>query len=268
MKFSIRENMLPGRTLHEKFDNLAGLGFQGIEITSSSKREHFDEIHKLAQATGICPNILSSQNLGVLDARKSERDAAMQAMKEALQLCGDLGGVGVILPPLIEVKMKGRPRIEDLSPLYSREHLERQLLIELLKELGDCGENSGAAVVIEALNRYEQWWPRTLQEATDICKAVESPAVVTMADFFHMNIEDADMAESIRHAGKWIKNVHLADSNRYLPGHGHTDFTPGLCALREIGYDLYYGFECTVTGDPLAELGKSADYIRRKAIHA
>ena len=265
MKFSIRESMAPGKTLREKFDNLARLGFKGIEITTSSKRECFEEIRKAAEATGICPNIMSSQNLGILDARKAERDAAMAAIKEALQLCGELGGVGVILPPLIAVKMQGRPRIQDLSPLFSTEHLEKQLLIELFKELGEYGEKVKAAVVIEALNRYEQWWPCSLQDATEICEAVQSAAVVTMADFFHMNIEDADLAASIRHAGKWIKNVHLADSNRWLPGYGHTDFAPGLKALREIGYDLYYGFECRVTGDPMAELKKSADYIRSRA---
>jgi sugar phosphate isomerase/epimerase len=265
MKFSIRESMVPGKTLREKFDNLVKLDFKGIEITTSSERKRFEDIQKAAQATGICPNIFSSQNLGILDARKSERNAAMQATKEALQLCGELGGVGVILPPLIAVKMQGRPRIPDLSPLFSTEHLEKQLLIELLKELGEHGEKAGAGVVIEALNRYEQWWPCTLQEATEICEAVQSAGVVTMADFFHMNIEDADVAGSIRHAGKWIKNVHLADSNRWLPGYGHTDFAPGLRALKEVGYDLYYGFECRVTGDPMAELKRSADYIRGKA---
>jgi sugar phosphate isomerase/epimerase len=265
MKFSIRENMVPGRTLKEKFDNLVKLGFKGIEITRSSRREHLEEIQRAAEATGICPNIFSSQHLGILDARRSERDEAMRAIKEAMQLCGELGGVGVILPPLIEVHMHGKPRIPDLSPLFTTRHLERQLLIELLKELGEHGEKVRGAVVIEALNRYEQPWPCTLQEATEICEAVQSPAVVTMADFFHMNIEDADVAESIRHAGRWVRNVHLADSNRWLPGYGHTDFGPGLRALKEVGYDLYYGFECRVTGDPMAELKKSADYIRGKA---
>ena len=265
MKFSVRESMAPGKTLREKFNSLVELGFKGIEVTSSSKREHLEEIQKAAQATGICPNILSSQHLGILDARRAERNEAMKAIKEAMDLCGELGGVGVILPPLIAVTMQGRPRIPDLSPLFSTQHLEKQLLIELLKELGEHGERVKASVVIEALNRYEQWWPCTLQEATEICEAVQSPGVVTMADFFHMNIEDADMAGSIRHAGKWIKNVHLADSNRWLPGYGHTDFAPGLKALKEVGYDLYYGFECRVTGDPMAELKKSADYIRSKA---
>jgi sugar phosphate isomerase/epimerase len=265
MKFSLRETMIPGKTIRERFENLARLGFQGIEITASSKRECLEEIRKASQDTGICPNIFSSQHLGILDARKAERDAAMQAIKESLQLCAELGGVGVILPPLIAVKMQDRPRIPDLSPLFSTAHLEKQLLIELLKELGEYGEKVGASVVIEALNRYEQWWPCTLQEATEICEAVKSAAVVTMADFFHMNIEDADMAASVRHAGRWIRNVHLADSNRWLPGYGHTDFAPALKALREIGYDLYYGFECRVTGDPMVELRKSADYILSRA---
>ena len=41
-----------------------------------------------------------------------------------------------------------------------------------------------------------------------------------------MSIEEADLAEAIRAGGKHIANVHLADSNRILPGYGHTDFGP------------------------------------------
>jgi sugar phosphate isomerase/epimerase len=63
-----------------------------------------------------------------------------------------------------------------------------------------------------------------------------------------MNIEEADIAASIRQAGAHIVYVHVADSNRLQPGRGHLDFRPGFRALKAIGYDGYLTIECRVAG--------------------
>ncbi len=267
MKFAVRESMAPGSTIRERFENLAKIGFAGIEIVGSSSFDCLDEIKAAQQATGITPHIFSMREGAILDARKEERDLAVRSIKDALTMCGECGGIGVIVPPLIQVKMQNRPRIPDLSPLAGTAKLEKDLLVEILKqEIAPHGESVGAAVIIEPLNRYEQWWPCTLAHGKEICEAVNSPGVAMMADFFHMNIEDADFGESIRDAGKWIRNVHLASSQRQTPGHGHTDFRPGLRALKEIGYDGFYTFECGVPGDDkLAELKRAAEFIESQA---
>lgn len=265
LKYSIRENMVPGNTLLEKFRNLAEVGIQGIEITASSTREHAHDIRRAAEETGVTPNIFSTRGtMGLLDARSEERRAAAKALKDALSLCGDLGGVGVIFPPLIAIKMQGGQRIPDLSPLVSTAKLERDLLVEILKQdIAPHAEGCGCSVIIEPLNRYEQWWPCTVADGVAICEAVGSPGVTTMADFFHMSIEEPDLAEAVRAGGKWLANVHLADSNRVLPGCGHTDFKPALKALEAIGYAHFCGFECGIPkgSDPKAELKKSMDYL-------
>jgi sugar phosphate isomerase/epimerase len=58
-----------------------------------------------------------------------------------------------------------------------------------------------------------------------------------MPDVFHMNIEDASIAGSLIAAGPIVGYVHLADSNRWAPGQGHTDFPAIIRALATIGYD-------------------------------
>ena len=64
-----------------------------------------------------------------------------------------------------------------------------------------------------------------------------------MADLFHMNIEEADMAESIRTYGDFIIHVHFADSNRRPVGNGHSDLTGVAKALQEINYNGYVSAE-------------------------
>lgn len=262
IKFACREPMVPGSTVTERFENAAKIGLAGIEITASSDFEHMDEIKAAIAATGVRASLVSARSLFVLDARAEERRKSVAAMKDALTLAGEVGALGFILPPLIAIKMQNGQRIPDLSPLMGTAELERKLLAAILTDVADFAQEKGADVIIEPLNRYEQWWPCSLQHGIDIVDDVGKPGVAMMADFFHMNIEDADFGASIRAAGKRIKNVHLADSQRLMPGYGHTDFRPGLAALREIGYDEFMAFECGVPGDPFEEFPKAMDYIR------
>ena len=264
INYSLREPMAPGNSLMEKFQALKELGFSGIELTNSSTSEFLDEIKAASDATGIVPNVCSARGGNrLLDARPEERRIAIQSIKDALTLCGQVGGVGVVFPPLIGIKLGGGQRIPDLSPLHTTSTLEKDLLIEILKQdIAAHAEACGCNLIIEPLNRYEQWWPCKVAHGVEICEAVDSPGITTMADLFHMNIEDADLAEAIRSGGKHIANVHLADSNRILPGYGHTDFGPALKALAEIGYKHYCGFECSIPpGDPKEELRKSMEYL-------
>jgi len=214
----------------------------------------------------VVPNIWSSKNLATVQADAGARAAAIEACQEALRMAGEVGAIGFILPPLIMCKMQNLPRVPDLSPLMGQAELERRLNAEIIKQhLAPVAKECGTQVVIEPLNRYEQWWPCSLQHGVDIVEDCGGAGngVCIMADFFHMNIEDASYYDSIKMAGTTIRNVHLADSQRLQPGMGHTDFRPGFRALKEIGYSDYLGFECGVSGDFEDAVRESMDYCRR-----
>ncbi len=265
MKLSIRENMVPGADVLEKCRNLRRLGFDGIEITTSSSLELAEAIIAARDETGIRPTVTSARGGCLIDSRKSERELAVSAHIEALELAARIGALGVISPPVITMKMQpDRPRIPDLSPVVDRDQIERDMVIALYRQIAAHGEALGTAIIVEPLNRYEQWWPCTLRHGVDICRAVGSPGCRMMADLFHMNIEEADLPRSIREAGvDYIYNVHLADSVRRLPGTGHTDFKSCFRALKEIGYDRYCGLECAIDGDPMTALAETAAWARK-----
>ena len=68
---------------------------------------------------------------------------------------------------------------------------------------------------------------------------------------------------SIAKAGDWIAHVHLADSIRWLPGYGHTDFAAAFAALKKIKFDGFMALECRVPGDPAIELPKCAKLLKK-----
>jgi sugar phosphate isomerase/epimerase len=182
---------------------------------------------------------------------------AIEDAKTLLKVAADIGAVGLIFVPIF-----GGPRIPDLSPLADAVTLEKRLLVAICEMLGETAAEVGSILLLEPLNRYETHLLNRLEQAVDICRQVGNPNVKIMADFFHMNIEEPVIEESIRENGEWIEHVHLADSIRWLPGYGHTDFRAGFAALADIGFDKYMALECRVPGPPEEDLPKCAAFLR------
>lgn len=259
MKLACQEGLVPGEDLKGKLANLERYGYEGIEFGGRGLAGREDEIIGATRDSAVKPSTICAGFRGCpLSPDREERETAIEDVKKLLEVSANIGGSGLIFVPIF-----GPPRIPDLSPYKTDLELERELLLELLADFGSHAEKVGSVLLLEPLNRYETHFVRTLAQAVEFAKEVDSPGVRIMADFFHMNIEERDIAQSIRDAGKCIHHVHLADSTRLLPGYGHTDFESGLAALKEIGYDKYMAMECGIPGDAEVELPKSAQYLRQ-----
>jgi sugar phosphate isomerase/epimerase len=86
--------------------------------------------------------------------------------------------------------------------------------------------------------------------------------VLLLADLFHMNIEEADIAAAIRAGGSRIGHVHFVDSNRRPAGLGHISYPPIAEALASIGYDRYASAEAFPYPDPDAAARKTIEAFR------
>ena len=78
-----------------------------------------------------------------------------------------------------------------------------------------------------------------------------------------MNIEETDIASSIRDHSDMLGHVHFADSNRKPIGCGHTDMLPISECLREINYQGYISAEAFPWPDPLTAAQKTIDSFRK-----
>lgn len=126
----------------------------------------------------------------------------------------------------------------------------RGALREALERLDEHAASIGGAVLYEPLNRYETDQCNRLQSGVECIAGLRSTRL--LADWFHMNIEEADMAEAIRLAGQNIGHIHFADTNRQAIGLGHLDVGPLASALQEIGYSGYLSAEVFPLPDPLS----------------
>jgi sugar phosphate isomerase/epimerase len=98
-----------------------------------------------------------------------------------------------------------------------------------------------------------------LKDAVTLLEPLGHPQLGIVADLFHMALEEPDIPGAIRRHGPHIGHVHLADSNRRLPGQGSTNFPEVLRALQEIGYEGWMAYEC---GEPGRNLGRAQSYLQ------
>ena len=152
--------------------------------------------------------------------------------------------------------------VPDLSPLLSVHELERALLVAVARPLAQEAADLGVCLILEPFNRYEARFPKDLAEGASICAEVDSPGLRLMGDFFHMSIEEADIAASLRAAAPYLVHIHLADSNRQTPGRGHTQFLEPFRALREIGYQGFGALECRVPEPREESLRETVRFLR------
>ena len=258
------EPVVPGRTLDERLHNLEEAGFQGIQLSAVSQREGMDAIRKSLSQSSV-KLLIHGRNGRILAGDAETRAQAVHDISDGLHAAAELGVVGSILVPI-----RSQPEIAAPSPPSFGVHpmktvvdLEREILIDQLAKIAPAAEASGVPIILEPLNHYETHLIKSLDDVGDICRAVGSPGIKMMGDFFHMNLEDDDMGAAIERNADCLAYIHLADSNRFQPGTGHLDFGPGFCALKRIAYDGYMTFECKIKGEvTIAALQESAAYIR------
>lgn len=270
LKLSAREYLSRGDSYEEKMQYLVDAGYEAIELTGRPDiLEVTDQIAQASRNTGCAVSTICSGGRGALmAAERDQRDLAVEDLKSFLTAAGQLGATGVIYAPLIAVKMNPDQytRLPDLSPLRGQEALEMDLLAELATELAEHAEAHNVCVLWEPLNRYEQWWFNGLADGATLCDRVGREGCRIMADFFHMSIEEDTIPGALReYAAGYVRHIHLADSNRFTPGHGHTDFAAAFAVLEEIGWDGYMALECRTRGDATEDIKRTAEFLRSQA---
>jgi sugar phosphate isomerase/epimerase len=121
---------------------------------------------------------------------------------------------------------------------------------EALNDLGEHAKQYGVPLIYEPLNRYETNIANTVEGGVALLNTLSTKNVVLLADLFHMNIEEVDIAVALKAGGKHIGHVHFVDSNRRPAGCGHLDFKPIAAALKKMDYQGYVSAEAFPYPDP------------------
>lgn len=234
-------------------------GFDAVElIVSDPKLLDLSSLQQALQSNGLPVSTISTgqamslEGIELCAASEAVRLQARRRLFEDIDFSAALGRPNVTIGLI-------RGRGGKLN-----EQMETDLLLRELCEVAAYARENGVTLNLEPINRYECKRVNSTEDGYRMLQLLGFPANVgILYDTFHSNIEDPGMLDAVNAYAAHISHVHLADSNRRLPGEGHIDFPGILRALEQNGYGGYVSLE--VLNLPSAEhiIKQAGETVRR-----
>ena len=233
------------------------LGFDAIEIfPPSASAINVEATRKLLSDHGLTLAAMGTgagwlkNRLHLCLTNAEERTQARSFARSIIDTAGALGA------PAIIGSMQGRADPDDHAAASG--HLR-----EALEELGEHARQYHVPLLYEPLNRYETNMVNTIAAGVQLLERLSTKNIALLADLFHMNIEETDIAAALRAGKGRIGHVHFVDSNRRPAGLGHIDFAPIAQALRAIEFSGYASAEALPHPDPEAAARQTIEAFRK-----
>jgi len=221
------------------------LGYDGVEIHLRSPEDvdrtalrALQDKYNLGVPTLGTGMAAGEDGLTFSDPDAAVRRRAVARIQEHIRLATSLGSavtLGLI---------RGRLGRDEHRPA------RRAAMLACLDECCRLAAAEGVTLLLEPINRYEIDDLATLDQAAEVIRELGAPNLKLLADTFHMNIEEVDLGTSLRRHASLLGHVHLVDSNREVPGHGHIDMKAILQVLLETGFQGYLSFEVLPLPEP------------------
>ncbi|MDN3019411.1 sugar phosphate isomerase/epimerase [Paenibacillus sp. BSR1-1] len=236
IKYSYNTLVFAGEDIETGIARLAKFGYDGVEIVGEPEKMDANRIKELLdqyniEASTICAIYNTERDL--VSSNENIRKNAVEYIKSCVDFASTIGAKGISLTPTACMKIYGEADRET----------ELNWAVEGIREAGFYAGEHGVRLTVEAWNRYENYLINRLEQALELVNRVNLPNVGVMGDTYHMNIEEVDIADTIRMVGDKLYHLHIADSNRAAPGRGHIDFEPIAQALRDINYSGFLTME-------------------------
>ena len=225
----------------------ARIGFDGLELfPSTAATVPVGELRAALEGNGLALAAVGTGAGGVVHGLSlahpdpGQRQRAVDFVRAVVELAASFGA------PAIVGSMQGRsaagePREEALARLA-----------DSLAQLAEHAAAAGGRVLLEPLNRYETDLCNTLHQGGELLARVGGERLALLADLFHMNIEETDIAAALSAAAAQLGHLHFVDSNRRPAGRGHLSYAPIAAALGAAGYRGWASAEAFSYPDPEA----------------
>lgn len=226
---SVSEWTLEAESTGEAIDRVAAAGYPAIEIAAVPELDA-RAARERVEARGLTVSSMCWIGLGYPERDCSAESATVRRkagdyLRSCLEQAQILGAGTLVLVPTFRTQ-----------PAADGREAELERATQTIRDGLDATGSDGVVIALEALNRYETHLLRTLADADELRRRIDSPNVRLMADVFHMNIEEDSIAGALRAHAEHIAHVHLADSHRREPGSGHLDFAAVFEALADNDY--------------------------------
>ena len=144
--------------------------------------------------------------------------------------------------------------------------------VEAFRKVTGHAEKKGVILLLEHLNSrvaeemkgHPGYQGDQLDDCADIVRAVDSPNMKLLFDFYHVQIMHGDLIRRLESCKDILGHIHTAGN----PGRGEIgtrqeiNYPPLMEKLVELGYTGWVGHEFIPTGDPMAGLREAVALCR------
>jgi sugar phosphate isomerase/epimerase len=259
VRFGVRTPLPKEMTLRERAQLVKRLGYNGIELGPEWLDQPSESLQEQLAGVGIAVSAIVG-SIKLLDIDPLIRTQAVELDRQRLEMARALGANDII-----EVPVFGPNKFQDISPIMTPREIEERLLVTELKELAPDVQRTGINLMLEPCTKKETHFMNLQSQAAGFIEAVGAPGFKLLSDFYHMQLEENDIAATLRQYGKYTVYVHLADGQaRTEPGSLPFDYRPGFRALKNWGFSGWLTMECRATDNPEAALARGLAYIKKQ----
>jgi hydroxypyruvate isomerase len=119
--------------------------------------------------------------------------------------------------------------------------------IELLKRIADIYEPHGIIMVMESMNHkidHPNMFLHTIPQAYALAKAVKSPGIKVLFDFYHVQIQEGNLLPTLDYAWDEVAYIQVGDTpGRKEPTYGEINYWKVLQHVHDKGYRGFVGME-------------------------
>ena len=245
-RFSVMLWTLPkGLTFEQQLEMASAAGFNGVEVGKEYEKwtpEEWKRNLAKKEALGLAVDSAVPGRNALADS--SKRTALHDDLMAAIPGAKELGCKQFIYTAF--------NRVPEQTP-----EQQRAAIVETLKYAADLLEKEDIEIVLEPIDllEHKQEAVTSVSEGFEITRAVGSPRVKVLYDFYHEQRQAGNLIEKLEKNIDQVGLVHIADvPGRHQPGTGEVNYDNIYRKLAALHYDRYICMEFMATGDPVNTL--------------
>jgi hydroxypyruvate isomerase len=227
---------------------VAAAGYQGVELVGEFENWSPTDTRLMMRkmkSLGLVFDAMSGVKAGFADPGESA--AFLTQLDNQIRWARVLGCAKIIL--LSGKKLDG-----------VQAGAQKTTAIENLKHAAEMAAKANVDLVIEPIDPLENptIYLTSVTEGFEIVRAVNSPRVKVLYDFYHEQRAFGNLIEKLEQNIDWVGLVHVADvPGRHEPGTGEIDYASIYRKLAELKYRGFIAMEFYPTRDPESTLRKA-----------
>ena len=239
-----------GQPWEQRLEKVAEAGYHAVEFVDEFKswtKQDFASFRKKKAELGM--EIDATAGVWHSLADTNDREPFLAALREFTGVMHELECTRLVLQTGNAVTGISRQAMHDncIEALKRGADIAAENNIELLPENIDPEENP-------------KYFLTSCAEGFDIVRAVGSPHVKFLCDFFHEQIAEGNLIKKLDKNMDILGLVHVADvPGRHEPGTGEIYYPNIYRKLAELNYNRYIAMEFLPVGEPVAALREARE---------